>query len=102
MASAKLLVICFILLLTGVSSQAQTPATAPPAAAQQQQQLTVRVVLPTTVGLIGEYADILLSKDEDKLKKLTTRRRPRTSNPTYIFAVPLPKSWLTRKLIGNK
>lgn len=100
MSSAKLLIgVMLLLLLTVVSSQAQTPRSEPPAAPRQQ--LTVRIVLPTTVGLIGEYADILLSKDEDKLKKLTTRRRPRTSNPTLTFSVPLPKSWLTRKIISE-
>ena len=101
MARAKLLIICFIVLLAVVSSQAQTSANAPPASAPQQ-QLTVRLVLPTTVGLIGDYATILLSRDDDKLKKLTARRRPRTSNPTLTFAVPIPKNWLTKQLTQNK
>jgi hypothetical protein len=100
MFGAKLLIVSLLVLLSVVSGRAQAPANGAPTAPQQQ--LTVRLVLPTTVGLIGEYADILLSKDENKLKKLTTRRRPRTSNPTYTFAVPLPKSWLTRKLIKDK
>jgi len=101
MASARLLITCILLLLFVVSSSAQTPTSVPPAA-EPQQQLTVRLVLPTTVGLIGDYAGIILSKDDDKLKRLTTRRRPRTSNPTLTFSVPIPKNWLTKKLLKDE
>jgi hypothetical protein len=83
-----------------MSSQAQNPAGTKPSDAFQQ-QLTVRVALPTSVGLIKDYAGILFSKEEEKLKKLTTRRRPRTSNPTVVFTVPIPKNWVTRKLVKD-
>ncbi|QNP53189.1 hypothetical protein [Hymenobacter qilianensis] len=96
MSGVKLFVLCLVCPLSIMSSQAQNPAGAKPI--ETSQQLSVRITLPTSVGLIGDYASILLSKEDDKLKKLTTRRRPRTSNPTVVFAVPLPRNWLTKKL----
>jgi hypothetical protein len=98
MSSTKPLILCLALLLPIARIYAQTPTSVKPTTSSHQ-ELTVRVVLPTTVGLIGDYAEILLSKEEGKLKKLTTRRRPRTSNPTLVFSVPIPKNWITRKLL---
>jgi hypothetical protein len=98
MSSAKLLILCLALLLPTAHARAQTPTSVRPTTSPNQ-ELTVRVVLPTTVGLIGDYAEILFSKEDDKLKKLTTRRRPRTSNPTLVFSMPIPKNWITRKLL---
>jgi hypothetical protein len=100
MSSAKPLILCLSLLLPIARIHAQTPTSVKPTTSSHQ-ELTVRVVLPTTVGLIGDYAEILLSKEEGKLKKLTTRRRPRTSNPTLVFSMPIPKNWITRKLVKD-
>ncbi|SMB84634.1 hypothetical protein SAMN00120144_3408 [Hymenobacter roseosalivarius DSM 11622] len=101
MSGVKLIVLCIVCPLSIVSSRAQNLAGSKPPNALQQ-QLTVRVGLPSTVGLIQDYAAILLSKEDDKLQKLTTRRRPRTSNPTVVFTVPLPRSWITKKLAKDE
>jgi hypothetical protein len=101
MAGVKILFLWLACPLSIMSSQAQNP-TGSKASGTSQQQLTVRVALPTTVGIIRDYAGILLSKEDDKLKKLATRRRPRTSNPTVVFTVPLPKNWITKKLVRDE
>ncbi|RPD46925.1 hypothetical protein DNI29_12250 [Hymenobacter sediminis] len=71
----------------------QTPA--PPAATQKE--LTVQLTLPTVVGVIGEYAGILTSKEKGKLKTLRKQNRTTTSNPVLILTIPLPKVWADRK-----
>lgn len=96
MVGFRLFLLLGLLLLSAGRSVAQsrpTPAPAPP----PQKALTVHLTLPTVVGLIGEYAGILSSKDKGKLKTLTKQQRTTTSNPVLILTIPLPKLWADRK-----
>ncbi|GGG53322.1 hypothetical protein GCM10011378_31990 [Hymenobacter glacieicola] len=86
-----------MLLLGAGSSWAQSRPPEPVPAGSAQKELTVRVTLPTVVGVIGEYAGILSSREKGKLKTLTTRGQPRTSNPVLVLTIPLPKIWADRK-----
>lgn len=92
MPGTKLFLLLSVLLLSARSSMAQSQPTPAP-----QKELTVQVTLPTVVGLIGEYAGILSSKEKGKLKTLRKQSRTTTSNPVLILTIPLPKVWTDRK-----
>ncbi|GAB2775757.1 hypothetical protein HNQ93_002052 [Hymenobacter luteus] len=97
MSGARLLLLLSLLLLSAGRSAAQTrPDPAVPATPQKE--LTVHLTLPTVVGLIGEYAGILTSKEKGKLKTLSKQGRSTTSNPVLILTIPLPRVWADRKV----
>lgn len=96
MSRARFYPLAFLLVFSTLKSQAQARTTASPATPQKE--LVVRVTLPTVVGVLGEYAGILRSKEKGKLKSLTGPDRPRsTSNPVLILSIPLPKLLADRK-----
>ncbi|SHJ07075.1 hypothetical protein SAMN02745146_2184 [Hymenobacter daecheongensis DSM 21074] len=66
----------------------------------ESSELTVRVTLPAALNAAKDYAAILLSKDQDKLKNLDERRKRRTTSPVLTFSLAMPKS-IVRKLAGN-
>lgn len=85
-----LILLTALLWLTVGRAQAQTrPAATPPE--PPPEQLVVRVELPSIVGTVADYASLLFSKEKGKLKGLTNRGKPRTSNPVVVFSVPVPK-----------
>jgi hypothetical protein len=59
--------------------------------------VNVRVTVPAAVVAFKDYAAILISKDQDKLKALAARRRRPTPTPVLTFSVALPRS-LAKKL----
>ncbi|GAA4018621.1 hypothetical protein GCM10022408_35530 [Hymenobacter fastidiosus] len=87
------------LLLIFRSGQAQTRP-APKAAEPTTSELTVRVTLPAALTAVKDYATIIVSKDQDKLKKIVERRKRKTENPVLTFSFSLPKTWVN-KLAGN-
>ncbi|UPL49815.1 hypothetical protein [Hymenobacter sublimis] len=97
MPGSKPFLLACILLLSAGNSWAQSRPPEPLPASSTQKELTVRVTLPTVVGVIGEYAGILSSREKGKLKTLATPSKARTSNPVLILTIPLPKIWADRK-----
>jgi len=83
----RLLLLLLLLWLMPGRAQAQgQPPPAPP-----PEQLVVRVELPSLVGTVADYASLLFSKEKNKLKGLTTKGKPLTSNPVLVLTVPVPK-----------
>lgn len=94
MVGSRLFLLLGLLLLSAGRGAAQSrPAPAP----ASQKELTVHLTLPTVVGLIGEYAGILSSREKGRLKTLRKQSRTTTSNPVLILTIPLPKLWADRK-----
>lgn len=101
MSRVKLFSVLAVLALSPLRSLAQGPPE-PPAAEASHRELTVRVTLPTVVGLVGEYVGILSSREKGKVRALTTRGRSRsTSNPVLTISIPLPKAWSDSKAKRN-
>jgi len=95
MALSKPALLLTALLLSTEGWAQAPPGSTPPAAPEQQ--LTVRVTVPTIVGVVSDYARILLSRDKDKLKTLTGKRESRTSNPVIVLTITLPPGISTKK-----
>ena len=65
----------------------------------QTTDVQVRIIVPPTLVAIKDYAAILLSKDQDRLRKLTDRRKAPAQE--YTFPVALPKSWVRKLMAEN-
>ncbi|TGD80232.1 hypothetical protein [Hymenobacter wooponensis] len=89
-----------VLLLTALSSHAQSKTGSAPAEPPQQ-QMTVQVTLPTVVAVLSDYARGIFSSNPDKLKTLTSKRKSRTSNPVVEFTIDLPKGWGKKRDKGD-
>ncbi|UOQ67289.1 hypothetical protein [Hymenobacter volaticus] len=90
-----------LLLLTAVSSQAQSRRAAdPPLPDPQYKEVKVSVTLPKAVNVIRDYGKILLSRnsEKDRLSRLTDRMKDKTDKPVVEVTVDVPKNWVTRKL----
>lgn len=96
----RLFLVVAVLLLFCTAGHAQSRAISPKPE-EVQKELEVRMTLPTAVGVISDYASVLFSGEKDKLKKLTAKRKSRTSNPVVIFTVPLPKGWGDKKAASD-
>lgn len=102
MSISKLLTLLVaLLLLTAVSSQAQSRReTNVTPTDPQYQEVKVSVTLPKAVSVIRDYGKILLSRnsEKDRLSRLTDRLKDKTDKPVVDVTVEVPKNWITRKL----
>lgn len=106
MIRLKSCVLLTLLMLTAAlatQSPAQSlPTETPAPKSKTQRQLVLTLTLPSTVGVVKDYASVLFSGSDNKDKKAALKRPARTSNPVVKITLPLPGSWATDTKDGTR